>query len=70
MVALEGEIGLEFSSSLHIGDRKESSNSCPLLSLVTVSFPTGLKSSWHLSFVLTLLSASAKLGRVVDLLEF
>ena len=45
LVALEGEIGLGFSSSLHIGDRKEGNNSCPLLSLVMVSFPVGLQSS-------------------------
>ena len=70
LVALEGEIGLGFSSSLHIGDRKEGNNSCPLLSLVMVSFPVGLQSSWGLSFVLTLPSASTKLGRVVDPLEF
>lgn len=69
MIAFEGEIGLEFSSSLHIGDRKESCNPCPLLSLVMESFPTGLESSVGLEIYCNT-SAFAKLGRVVDLLEF
>ena len=32
-VAPEGEFGLGFSPCLHMGDRKEGTNSCPLLSL-------------------------------------
>lgn len=45
LVALEGVIGLTFSSSLHFGDREESNSSCPLLSLGMVSFLSRLESS-------------------------
>lgn len=43
-VALEREIGLEFSSSLHIGVIKEGNSSCFLLCFVMVSFLL----SWNL----------------------
>ena len=68
-VAPEGEFGLGFSSCLHMGDRKEGTNSCPLLSLGhgEPSYCMGI----FMWFELRLnTSASAKLERVVDPLEF
>ena len=54
-VVPEEEFGLGFSSCLHMGDRRGSTNSCPLLSLVVANFPIAWEPSWGLSFVLTLL---------------
>lgn len=54
-VAPEGKFGLGFSSCLHMGDRKEGTNSCPLLSMFMMSFPIVWESSCGMNFVLTLL---------------